>query len=88
MVLLSGHRNTAERMAAYCILSRSIYNYENYDEILTNPGICCHLYRLAEQHVCRLTIRATNTAVLPRWRRRSRGPLQFPGGALASCTCI
>ena len=39
MVLLSGHRNTAERMAAYCILSRSIYNYENYDEILTNPGI-------------------------------------------------
>ena len=39
MALVSGHRDTAERMAAYCVLSRSIYNYENYDEIRTNPGI-------------------------------------------------
>jgi len=39
MVLVSGHRDTAERMAAYCVLSRSIYNDENCDEILTNPGI-------------------------------------------------
>ena len=38
--LVSGHRDKAERMAAeYGVPSRSIYNYQNYDEIAKNPDI-------------------------------------------------
>jgi len=38
--LVSGHREKAERMAAeYGLPSRSIYNYQTYDEIAKNPDV-------------------------------------------------
>jgi predicted dehydrogenase len=57
--LVSGHRDKAERMAAaYGIASRSIYSYENYDEIAKNPDIDAVYVALPNSMHAEYTIRA------------------------------
>lgn len=57
--LVSGHRDKAERMAAeYGVPSRSIYSYENYDEISKNPDIDAVYIALPNSMHAEYTIRA------------------------------
>lgn len=57
--LVSGHRDKAERMAAeYNVPARSIYNYENYDEIGKNPDIDAVYIALPNSMHAEFTIRA------------------------------
>jgi predicted dehydrogenase len=57
--LVSGHRDKAERMAAeYGVPSRSIYSYENYDEIAKNPDIDAVYIALPNSLHAEYTIRA------------------------------
>jgi predicted dehydrogenase len=57
--LVSGHRDKAERMAAeYGVPSGSIYNYENYDEIGSNPGVDAVYIALPNSMHADYTIRA------------------------------
>src|SRR5215469_5369889 len=57
--LVSGHRDKAERMAAeYGVPSRSIYSYQNYDEIGRNPDIDAVYIALPNSMHAEYTIRA------------------------------
>src|SRR5271165_2484868 len=57
--LVSGHRDKAERIAAeYGVLSSSIYNYENFDEIAHNPAIDAVYIALPNSMHAEYTIRA------------------------------
>lgn len=57
--LVSGHRDKAERMAReYGIPARSIYSYENYDEIAKNPDIDAVYIALPNSMHAEYTIRA------------------------------
>src|SRR6201988_3722023 len=57
--LVSGHRDKAERMAAeYRVPSRSIYSYENYDEIGKNPDVDAVYIALPNSMHAEYTIRA------------------------------
>jgi len=57
--LVSGHRDKAERIAAeYGVPSKSIYNYENFDEIVRNPAIDAVYVALPNSMHAEYTIRA------------------------------
>jgi predicted dehydrogenase len=57
--LVSGHRDKAERIAAqYGVPSSSIYNYENFDEIVHNPAIDAVYVALPNSMHAEFTIRA------------------------------
>jgi predicted dehydrogenase len=57
--LVSGHRDKAERIAAeYGVPSSSIYNYENFDEIVQNPAIDAVYVALPNSMHAEYTIRA------------------------------
>ena len=57
--LVSGHRDKAERMAAeYGVPSRSIYSYENYDQIAKNQDIDAVYIALPNSMHAEHTIRA------------------------------
>jgi predicted dehydrogenase len=57
--LVSGHRGKAERSAAeYGVPSSSIYNYENFDEIVHNPAIEAVYVALPNSMHAEYTIRA------------------------------
>jgi predicted dehydrogenase len=57
--LVSGHRDKAERIAAeYGVPSKSIYNYENFDEIARNPAIDAVYVALPNSMHAEYTIRA------------------------------
>src|SRR5579864_6646878 len=57
--LVSGHRDKAERIAAeYGVPASSIYNYENFDEIVHNPAIDAVYVALPNSMHAEYTIRA------------------------------
>jgi predicted dehydrogenase len=57
--LVSGHRDKAQRMASeYDVQSRSIYNYENYDEIANNSDVDAVYIALPNSMHAEYTIRA------------------------------
>ncbi|MGC1461315.1 MAG: Gfo/Idh/MocA family oxidoreductase [Terracidiphilus sp.] len=57
--LVSGHRDKADRIAAqYGVPSNSIYNYENFDEIVRNPAIDAVYVALPNSMHAEYTIRA------------------------------
>jgi predicted dehydrogenase len=57
--LVSGHRDKAERLAAeYGIPSGSIYNYENFDEIVHNPAVDAVYVALPNSMHAEYTIRS------------------------------
>src|SRR5579871_2344063 len=57
--LVSGHRDKAERIAAeYGVPSKSIYNYENFDEIAGNSAIDAVYVALPNSMHAEYTIRA------------------------------
>jgi len=57
--LVSGHRDKAEQIAAqYGVPSSSIYNYENFDEIVHNPAIDAVYVALPNSMHAEYTIRA------------------------------
>ena len=57
--LVSGHRDKAERIAAgYSIPAASIYNYENFDEIVHNPAVHAVYIALPNSMHAEYTIRA------------------------------
>jgi len=57
--LVSGHRDKADRIAAqYNVPQTSIYNYENFDEILKNPAVDAVYVALPNSMHAEYTIRA------------------------------
>jgi len=57
--LVSGHRDKADRIAAqYGVPQTSIYNYENFDEIVRNPNIQAVYVALPNSMHAEYTIRA------------------------------
>ena len=57
--LVSGHRDKADRIAAqYGVPSNSIYNYENFDEIVRNPNVDAVYVALPNSMHAEYTIRA------------------------------
>jgi predicted dehydrogenase len=57
--LVSGHRDKADRIAAqYQVPSSSIYNYENFDEIVRNPAVDAVYVALPNSMHAEYTIRA------------------------------
>jgi predicted dehydrogenase len=57
--LVSGHRDKADRIAAqYGVPSDSIYNYENFDEIVRNPAVDAVYVALPNSMHAEYTIRA------------------------------
>ncbi len=57
--LVSGHRDKADRIAAqYGVPAGSIYNYENFDEIVRNPAIDAVYVALPNSMHAEYTIRA------------------------------
>ena len=57
--LVSGHRDKADRIAAqYGVPQNSIYNYENFDEIVRNPAVDAVYVALPNSMHAEYTIRA------------------------------
>ncbi len=57
--LVSGHRDKADRIAAqYNVPATSIYNYENFDEIIHNPTVDAVYVALPNSMHAEYTIRA------------------------------
>ena len=57
--LVSGHRDKADRIAAqYSVPQTSIYNYENFDEIVRNPDVDAVYVALPNSRHAEYTMRA------------------------------
>jgi hypothetical protein len=77
--LVSGHRDKAERIAAeYGVPTSSIYNYENFDEIVHNSAIDAVYVALPNSMHAEYTIRAAKPAntCFARSRCRPTWPMQ------------